>query len=208
MFKSTQIGDYNDGEWEFGRGSLGAILWLIGDEVFSPASKGSAPLSCWVASWRNTLFFHSATRCLTKLGSLSPLLWEPSFRLYPKKGRVQGGLGAMEYGLHAPRSRRVLLWHGWTSALLWSQGSASITWCCWALTIDRQWFNLHRLNLLEAFLAVKAPQLGADEWALEPSAPGAGEVVCFVVSHSLGDHVEGVADSASRSLIEPASQSP
>jgi len=33
VFRSTQIGGYNGGEREFGRGLLGAILWLVGGGV-------------------------------------------------------------------------------------------------------------------------------------------------------------------------------
>lgn len=48
---------------------------------------------------------------------------EPTFPIHSEDGWVQGNLGALVYGLHAPRSRRVLLRHGWTLALLWSRGS-------------------------------------------------------------------------------------
>ena len=40
MLRSSQIGGYNGGEREFGRGSLGAILRLVGSEVSSSTSKG------------------------------------------------------------------------------------------------------------------------------------------------------------------------
>jgi len=48
VFRSTQIGGYNEVEREFGRESLGAIP-LLGGEVTSLASNGNAPRSCWVA---------------------------------------------------------------------------------------------------------------------------------------------------------------
>ena len=57
VFKSTEIGGYNKGERKFGKGSLGAVLWLVDGEVCSPASKGNVPLSSWVAGGRNTLLF-------------------------------------------------------------------------------------------------------------------------------------------------------
>jgi hypothetical protein len=43
-FRSTQIGGggYIRGEREFGRGSFGAILWLVGGEVSSTMSEESA----------------------------------------------------------------------------------------------------------------------------------------------------------------------
>jgi hypothetical protein len=67
VFKSTQIGGYNEGEREFGRGSLGAILWLIGGQISSLASQGNTPLSCWVVEGRNTLLFLSVTLSTAEL---------------------------------------------------------------------------------------------------------------------------------------------
>jgi hypothetical protein len=49
VFKSTQIGGLQRKSKRFGRGSLGATLWLVGGEVASLAGEKNALLSCWVA---------------------------------------------------------------------------------------------------------------------------------------------------------------
>jgi hypothetical protein len=45
---------YNREEREFRRGSLGAILWLVGGEVASLVSKGNTPRSCGVTRARHS----------------------------------------------------------------------------------------------------------------------------------------------------------
>jgi hypothetical protein len=62
------LGGYNEGEIEFDRGSLGAILQLVSGEVASLVIKGNAPLSFWVARGRNTLLFLSVALFLVELG--------------------------------------------------------------------------------------------------------------------------------------------
>jgi hypothetical protein len=80
----------------FGRGSLGAILRLVGDEVSSPSEQGNLSHHLLCCQGRHTLLFLSVAQCSTELGSLSPLLWVPTFPLYPEEGGYKAIWG---YGL-------------------------------------------------------------------------------------------------------------
>jgi hypothetical protein len=108
----------------FVRGSLGDILWLINGEVASPSmGKKDGGEECSVAPlWVALRSVQSSSDLEDSVRFCLPL-----YRIRPP--RINQGrsgtrpFGGLVYGLHASESRRALLWHGWTSALSWSQRS-------------------------------------------------------------------------------------